>query len=141
MNRYTYRFTDRHCELEGIFLLYMPKNKHNVVWSVNLPVQIMIWSMFQVGTVYQLVITISILVSQILGLESILGTEDSWPVLLAITAIPGIFQLVTLPICPESPKYLLLSKGQEMEAQRGNYCDYWVFYLEVQNARQEWEYS
>jgi hypothetical protein len=73
----------------------------------------------QVGTVYQLVITISILVSQILGLESVLGTEDSWPVLLAITAVPGIFQLATLPICPESPKYLLLSKGQEMDAQRG----------------------
>ncbi|XP_023705143.1 solute carrier family 2, facilitated glucose transporter member 1 isoform X4 [Cryptotermes secundus] len=71
-----------------------------------------------VGTVYQLVITISILVSQILGLESILGTEDSWPILLAITVVPGIFQLATLPICPESPKYLLLSKGQEMEAQR-----------------------
>jgi SP family facilitated glucose transporter-like MFS transporter 1 len=75
--------------------------------------------MLQVGTVYQLVITISILVSQILGLESILGTEDLWPVLLAVTAVPAIFQLVTLPVCPESPKYLLLSKGQEMEAQRG----------------------
>jgi hypothetical protein len=81
-----------------------------------------LWKMvylLQVGTVYQLVITISILVSQILGLESILGTEDSWPILLAITVVPGIFQLATLPICPESPKYLLLSKGQEMEAQRG----------------------
>jgi hypothetical protein len=73
----------------------------------------------QVGTVYQLVITISILVSQILGLESVLGTEDLWPVLLAITAVPGLFQLATLPMCPESPKYLLLSKGQELEAQRG----------------------
>jgi SP family facilitated glucose transporter-like MFS transporter 1 len=95
---------------------------------MNLPVRMM---MFQVGTVYQLVITISILVSQILGLESILGTEESWPVLLAITVVPAIFQLVTLPICPESPKYLLLSKGQEMEAQQGNYCDYQVSYVEV----------
>jgi SP family facilitated glucose transporter-like MFS transporter 1 len=75
--------------------------------------------MLQVGTVYQLVITISILVSQILGLESILGTENLWPVLLAVTAVPAVFQLATLPACPESPKYLLLSKGQEMEAQRG----------------------
>jgi SP family facilitated glucose transporter-like MFS transporter 1 len=75
--------------------------------------------MLQVGTVYQLVITISILVSQILGLESILGTRDLWPVLLAVTAVPAFFQLVTLPICPESPKFLLLSKGLEMEAQRG----------------------
>jgi len=71
-----------------------------------------------VGTVYQLVITISILVSQILGLESILGTENLWPILLAVTAVPAVFQLATLPVCPESPKYLLLSKGQELEAQR-----------------------
>ncbi|XP_068084549.1 solute carrier family 2, facilitated glucose transporter member 1 isoform X2 [Anabrus simplex] len=71
-----------------------------------------------VGTVYQLVITISILVSQILGLGSILGTTDHWPVLLALTVVPGLFQLATLPICPESPKYLLLSKGKEIEAQR-----------------------
>ncbi|KAJ9573967.1 hypothetical protein L9F63_008657, partial [Diploptera punctata] len=71
-----------------------------------------------VGTVYQLVITISILVSQILGLESILGTAESWPTLLALTIVPAIFQVFTLPLCPESPKYLLLSKGQEMEAQK-----------------------
>lgn len=27
-------------------------------------------------------------------------------------------QLVTFPFCPESPKHLLISKGQEVEAQR-----------------------
>lgn len=68
---------------------------------------------------YQLVITISILVSQILGLESLLGTADKWPILLAITVVPGIFQLVTLPLCPESPKFLLLGRGQETEAHTG----------------------
>ncbi|XP_049764805.1 solute carrier family 2, facilitated glucose transporter member 1-like isoform X2 [Schistocerca cancellata] len=71
-----------------------------------------------VGTVYQLVITISILISQILGLESVLGTSDLWPLLLALTIVPGLFQLATLPMCPESPKYLLINKGQELEAQR-----------------------
>ncbi|XP_043595601.1 solute carrier family 2, facilitated glucose transporter member 1-like isoform X3 [Bombus pyrosoma] len=71
-----------------------------------------------VGTVYQLVITMSILVSQILGLEQILGTDDHWPLLLCLTIVPAIFQVVTLPLCPESPKYLLLSKGKDMEAQR-----------------------
>lgn len=69
-----------------------------------------------VGTVYQLVVTISILLSQILGLESLLGTETKWPILLALTVVPGIFQLVTLPLCPESPKFLLLGRGQETEA-------------------------
>ncbi|XP_017754666.1 PREDICTED: solute carrier family 2, facilitated glucose transporter member 1-like isoform X1 [Eufriesea mexicana] len=71
-----------------------------------------------VGTVYQLVITMSILVSQILGLEQILGTGDQWPLLLCLTIVPAIFQVITLPMCPESPKYLLLSKGKDMEAQK-----------------------
>ncbi|KAJ8950506.1 hypothetical protein NQ318_015250, partial [Aromia moschata] len=71
-----------------------------------------------VGTVYQLVITISILIAQILGLQSILGTKETWPTLLAITIVPAIFQMVTLPFCPESPKYLLLSKGKEAESQK-----------------------
>ncbi|XP_015601201.1 solute carrier family 2, facilitated glucose transporter member 1 isoform X3 [Cephus cinctus] len=72
-----------------------------------------------VGTVYQLVITISILVAQILGLEQLLGTDSQWPLLLCLTIVPAIFQIFTLPMCPESPKYLLLSKGKDMAAQRG----------------------
>ncbi|XP_064080843.1 solute carrier family 2, facilitated glucose transporter member 1-like isoform X1 [Macrobrachium nipponense] len=71
-----------------------------------------------IGTVYQLVVTISILFSQVMGLESILGTETLWPVLLALTALPAVFQLVTLPICPESPKFLLINKDEPMAAQR-----------------------
>ncbi|XP_073966831.1 solute carrier family 2, facilitated glucose transporter member 1-like [Choristoneura fumiferana] len=71
-----------------------------------------------IGTVYQLVITISILLSQVLGLESVLGTPDGWPWLLAVCAIPAIIQCATLPLCPESPKYLLLNKGRELHAQR-----------------------
>merc|ERR1719244_961259 len=50
-------------------------------------------------------------------MNNVLGTEDGWPWLLAITAIPAIFQLATLPFCPESPKYLLLDKDDEMAAQ------------------------
>lgn len=54
-----------------------------------------------------------------MGLESLLGTENLWPLLLALTFLPAIFQLCTLPICPESPKYLLINKEQRIEAQRG----------------------
>ncbi|KAG6796178.1 solute carrier family 2, facilitated glucose transporter member 1 isoform X1 [Apis mellifera caucasica] len=71
-----------------------------------------------VGTVYQLVITMSILVSQILGLEQILGTAEQWPLLLCLTIVPAIFQVIALPFCPESPKYLLVTRGKDMEAQR-----------------------
>merc|ERR1712223_1348432 len=49
------------------------------------------------GTVYQLIITLSILISQILGMNNVLGTENGWPWLLAITAVPAILQLATLP--------------------------------------------
>lgn len=72
-----------------------------------------------VGTVYQLVITISILLSQILGMESLMGTEVLWPWLFCLTLIPAIVQVITLPFCPESPKYLLLGRGKDMDAQRG----------------------
>lgn len=71
-----------------------------------------------VGTVYQLVITMSILVAQILGLEQVMGSADHWPLLLCLTIVPAIFQVATLPLCPESPKYLLLGRGKDMEAQR-----------------------
>jgi len=69
------------------------------------------------GTVYQLIITMSILLSQILGMESLLGTANGWPYLLALTVVPAIFQLATLPFCPESPKFLLLDKDDEMAAE------------------------
>ncbi|XP_071518460.1 solute carrier family 2, facilitated glucose transporter member 1-like isoform X3 [Panulirus ornatus] len=71
-----------------------------------------------IGTAYQLVLTISILLSQIMGLESILGTEDLWPILLALTGLPAIFQLIALPVCPESPKYILINKDEPVAAQR-----------------------
>ncbi|XP_045508952.1 solute carrier family 2, facilitated glucose transporter member 1-like isoform X1 [Colias croceus] len=71
-----------------------------------------------IGTVYQLVITITILLSQILGLESVLGTPTGWPWLLSVTVIPAVIQCCTLPLCPESPKFLLLNRGAELKAQR-----------------------
>lgn len=73
-----------------------------------------------IGTIYQLVITISILLSNVLGLPSLLGTEDRWPVLLAVTFIPAVTMLLSLPFCPESPKYILVVQGKDVAAQRGN---------------------
>merc|ERR1711981_1401755 len=66
-----------------------------------------------VGTVYQLIITISILLSQVIGMEGILGNDAGWSILFGLTVVPGLFQVVTLPFCPESPKFLLLDKDDE----------------------------
>ncbi|NWI72417.1 GTR5 protein, partial [Dryoscopus gambensis] len=71
-----------------------------------------------VGVVPQLFITVGILVAQILGLSSILGNAKGWPVLLGLTGIPSLIQLLTLPFFPESPRYLLIQKGNEEQARR-----------------------
>ncbi|XP_035200277.1 solute carrier family 2, facilitated glucose transporter member 5-like [Oxyura jamaicensis] len=71
-----------------------------------------------IGVVPQLFITIGILIAQILGLNSILGNVEGWPVLLGLTGIPSVIQLLTLPFFPESPRYLLIQKGNEEQARQ-----------------------
>ncbi|NWS71334.1 GTR5 protein, partial [Crotophaga sulcirostris] len=71
-----------------------------------------------IGVVPQLFITVGILVAQILGLNRILGNAQGWPVLLGLTGIPSLIQLLTLPFFPESPRYLLIQKGNEEQARR-----------------------
>ncbi|KRZ51834.1 Solute carrier family 2, facilitated glucose transporter member 3 [Trichinella nativa] len=72
------------------------------------------------GTFNQLVVSIAILLAQIFGLEAVLGSKENWPILFCkknfcnIIAIPAIFQLCSLPFCPESPKYLI-AHGSNME--------------------------
>lgn len=71
------------------------------------------------GTVSQLGVTIGLLLSQVLGLSPILGTKEGWPFLLGVSFIPAVLQLCLLPMCPESPRYLLISKGRTSEARNG----------------------
>ncbi|XP_012255645.1 glucose transporter type 1 isoform X3 [Athalia rosae] len=70
------------------------------------------------GTVNQLAVTVGLLVSQVLGIEQILGTDKGWPVLLGLAICPAILQLLLLPFCPESPRYLLITKQWEEEARK-----------------------
>ncbi|KAJ9578369.1 hypothetical protein L9F63_005401, partial [Diploptera punctata] len=69
------------------------------------------------GTVNQLAVTVGLLLSQVLGIEQILGTDEGWPVLLGLAVCPPILQLMLLPWCPESPRYLLITKQWEEEAR------------------------
>ncbi|PKU36096.1 solute carrier family facilitated glucose transporter member 5-like [Limosa lapponica baueri] len=71
-----------------------------------------------IGVVPQLFITVGILVAQIFGLNSILGTAEGWPILLGLTGIPSLIQLLILPFFPESPRYLLIQKGNEEQARQ-----------------------
>ncbi|KAG8597208.1 hypothetical protein GDO81_002195 [Engystomops pustulosus] len=49
----------------------------------------------------------------VIGLREFLGREELWPLLLACSAVPALIQLVTLPFFPESPRYLLIDKGDK----------------------------
>lgn len=68
---------------------------------------------------YQLVITISIVISQLLGFTEILGTQSLWPYLFAVLLVAVALMVLTLPFCPESPKYLLVIRGNDVAAQNG----------------------
>ncbi|KFQ22426.1 Solute carrier family 2, facilitated glucose transporter member 5, partial [Merops nubicus] len=71
-----------------------------------------------IGIVPQLFISVGILVAQIFGLDVILGNAEGWPVLLGLTGIPSLIQLLVLPFFPESPRYLLIQKGNEEQARK-----------------------
>ncbi|XP_066529832.1 solute carrier family 2, facilitated glucose transporter member 3a [Hoplias malabaricus] len=70
------------------------------------------------GTLHQLGVVVGILISQILGLEFLLGSDTLWPLLLALTVIPAVLQCLLLPFCPESPRYLLINLNKEEEARK-----------------------
>ncbi|XP_077385429.1 solute carrier family 2, facilitated glucose transporter member 11-like [Festucalex cinctus] len=48
---------------------------------------------------------------QIIGIKELMGTDEMWPFLLAISGVPAILQFVTLFFFPESPRYLYIDKG------------------------------
>ncbi|XP_076012961.1 solute carrier family 2, facilitated glucose transporter member 5-like [Genypterus blacodes] len=48
---------------------------------------------------------------QIIGIKEIMGTEEMWPYLLAVSGIPALLQLVLLLLFPETPRYLYIDKG------------------------------
>lgn len=70
------------------------------------------------GVFTQLGVVSSILLSQILGLNRVMGTEDYWPYLLAFTATFSIVQLSLIAFCPESPRFLYLTKNRPDLAEK-----------------------
>ncbi|XP_067334704.1 solute carrier family 2, facilitated glucose transporter member 2 isoform X2 [Channa argus] len=73
------------------------------------------------GTTHQLAIVVGILISQVIGLDFVLGNDDMWPLLLGLSGAPAILQSFLLPLCPESPRYLYIVLGKEEEARRSLY--------------------
>ncbi|KAG7227100.1 hypothetical protein INR49_022447 [Caranx melampygus] len=70
------------------------------------------------GIVPQLFITIGILSAQVLGIRNILGNSTGWPLMLGLTGIPALIELMLLPFFPESPRYMLIQRGDEKTARK-----------------------
>ncbi|XP_062247336.1 solute carrier family 2, facilitated glucose transporter member 1-like [Platichthys flesus] len=69
------------------------------------------------GTLHQLGVVIGILMAQIFGTASIMGNASLWPLLLGCTLLPAVVQCVLLPLCPESPRYLLINCNEDSKAR------------------------
>nr|XP_055054382.1 solute carrier family 2, facilitated glucose transporter member 11b [Misgurnus anguillicaudatus] len=63
-------------------------------------------------------ITGGILTGQVIGLTELLGKEKYWPILLSTTCIPAFMQLLILPWFPESPRYLLIDRGDDLACRK-----------------------
>lgn len=50
-----------------------------------------------------------------------MGSASLWPVLLGCTIVPAIVQCIALLFCPESPRFLLINKQDELNAEKGNH--------------------
>ncbi|XP_062505565.1 solute carrier family 2, facilitated glucose transporter member 3-like [Corticium candelabrum] len=68
------------------------------------------------GLLNQLGITAFIFISQLLGLPKLLGNKHLWRLLFGFPLVLVTIQLLTLPFCPESPRYLYLCKHKQKEA-------------------------
>ncbi|XP_068561506.1 solute carrier family 2, facilitated glucose transporter member 1 [Cebidichthys violaceus] len=69
------------------------------------------------GTFHQLGIVVGILIAQVFGMEAIMGNDGLWPLLLGFTFIPAVIQCILLPLCPKSPRFLLINKNEENKAK------------------------
>ncbi|KAB0794592.1 hypothetical protein PPYR_11431 [Photinus pyralis] len=62
------------------------------------------------GVFCQLGITLGVLLAQIFSLNQVLGDAELWPYLLSCYAVFIFLSAFTIPMLPESPKFLLLNR-------------------------------
>ncbi|KAK6178855.1 hypothetical protein SNE40_011345 [Patella caerulea] len=69
-----------------------------------------------IGSGHQIGIGIGIAIAVVLGLKQIFGTEELFPLMFAFSALLAVFQLCSLPFCPESPRFLMLTRKDQEAA-------------------------
>ncbi|XP_023691802.2 solute carrier family 2, facilitated glucose transporter member 1 [Paramormyrops kingsleyae] len=69
------------------------------------------------ATLNQVSFASGIFLGMVVGLDTVLGTEKYWALMFSLSLIPALLQFLTLPFCPESPRYLLINCGKEEQAE------------------------
>lgn len=70
------------------------------------------------GSFLNFAITFFTLVSAVLSLNFVMGSNEMLPYLLGLGVIPAVLQIIFSPFFPETPKYLLLTKKDEEKARQ-----------------------
>ncbi|XP_052285772.1 solute carrier family 2, facilitated glucose transporter member 3-like [Dreissena polymorpha] len=70
------------------------------------------------GTFNQLCITLGVLTSTVVGLNTVLGRSDTWQYAFGVPLVLVVWQLVALSCCPESPRFLVIQRQEDLEAER-----------------------
>ncbi|KAM9338423.1 solute carrier family 2 member 11, like [Symphorus nematophorus] len=71
-----------------------------------------------IGVTVAMFVSLGKFCGQLLGIRELLGTEKMWPWLLGFNGFTAILQLSTLPFLPESPKFLLLDRGDRQACEK-----------------------
>lgn len=51
--------------------------------------------------------------------REVMGTDDMWPWLMALSGLPAIIKFVTLLFFPEAPRYLYIDKDDTEGSKKG----------------------
>lgn len=71
----------------------------------------------QLGTMTGVLIECGYALGAIVALPVLFGTEDLWPYMFWVEAIPNIMALILLPFLHESPKFIIACGKSEIEAE------------------------
>lgn len=73
------------------------------------------------GTFFSVGLTTGIVIGQVFSLEEFLGNENNWQYAFSAFGLFNLVPLILYHCTPESPKYLYVIAGREMDARYGKF--------------------
>ena len=70
------------------------------------------------GTLPVVMYVLGLMAATSMGLPMVLGTPQYWPVLVGLSLVPIGILCLLLPLCPDSPRRLMIEKQDKVAAER-----------------------